>query len=87
MDQGLLDPGKPEPIQCVAAGKRFGQVQALVEVDHQRHVVAHRLPHRRHRREVVGEPLSPQPQFQRLEPALVPEQHGLLRHGRWRMQP
>ena len=55
----------------MAALQGLGQVEALVEVDHQLHVVADGLAHGVERGEIVAEPLAAEPQLQAGEAAFV----------------
>ena len=54
VDDRLLDPGEAKIVDRVAALQGLGEVQALVEVDHQVHVVADRLADGVDRREIVA---------------------------------
>ena len=85
--QRLLDPGEAEAVDHRAPLQRLGAGQALVEVDHELHVRADRLPHGVDRRHVVRRPLAAQAQLEAGEAALVAQQDGLLGDLRGRAKP
>ena len=71
----------------MAALQRLAQMQALIEVDHDGHVVADGLAHRVVRRQIVGDAVAPHAQLQAPEAALVAQLDGLGRDGGRFLQP
>ena len=70
VDHRLIDPGEAVAVDGVAAGEGVGLVQALVEVDHEGDVAPDRRAHRVQRRQIVGQPLAPEPELEPGEAAL-----------------
>ena len=61
----------------MAALQRVGEIQALVEVGHQFHVVADRIPNRSDCGEIVARPIAAEPQLQAQETAFVAQHDGV----------
>jgi hypothetical protein len=61
VEDRFLDPDKAEIIDHVAAPQGVGEIEGLVEIDHEVDIVADRFPHRLYRREVVARIGAAQP--------------------------
>src|SRR5439155_26545681 len=66
---GFLKPIEPLVVERVASHERVTQRQALVEVTHELHCGANRLPHGGNSRQIVGERFSSQSELQAGEPS------------------
>jgi hypothetical protein len=67
VDQRFLDPGQAEVVEGVAPAQRFPEVQALVEVGHDRDLVAHGVADGLDRGEVAGQFGAAEPHLDRGE--------------------
>ena len=71
VDDRLLDPVQAKIVDHVAALQRLANVQALIEIRHQMHVVAHGSANGCYRGQIVADPLATEPQFEPGEAAFV----------------
>ena len=81
VDDRLLDPVEAQVVDHVAAVQRLGEIQALIEIDHQLDVIADRLADgvdasRGHR-----EAFAAEPQLEPGETTLVAQLHRFRRDG------
>jgi hypothetical protein len=58
--------------------QRLAEIESLVEIRHQVHVVADRPADRFERRDVVGEPVAAEPQLESREAAFVTQRERLV---------
>ena len=61
VEDRFLDPDKAMIVNHVAAPQGVGEIEGLVEIDHQVDIVADRIPHRLYGREVVARIGAAQP--------------------------
>src|SRR5262245_6320349 len=87
VDDRLLDPGKTEVVDGVAALQSFGEIEALVEVDHQIDIVADGPSNRGDGREVFSPAIAPEAKLEATKPTFVSELDRFLRDGRRCLQP
>ena len=83
----VSDPGKTKTIDRMAALERLGEIETLVEIDHELHVGADALARRSDRGDVVSEPVAAHPELQRFEAALGAQLWRLDRKCSRRPQP
>src|ERR1700733_10627753 len=69
VEDRLLDPDQAMIVNHVAAPQGVGEIEGLVEIDHQVDIIADRVPHRLYRCEIVAWIGTAQPKLQGSESA------------------
>jgi len=75
----LFDPIQAEIVEHMTSLQGLGEVQSLIEIDHQVHVVANCIPDSLYRSEIIADAVASEAQFEAAESSFVTQLDRLFR--------